>query len=618
MDIIKNNKEISINCQTFNFKYRFNDIFFKVKFSSFTQLFFIPSSCDTIENLDLNLYQTDLKFKENLDNFEINIYYKSTIWNKIYIIRIYENYISYSYKLLGCGNITEMHFFEGIWEKGFEHDCYLTKHFNDNKKTVYQEYSTKSPVRFKYIFSPEPNSYNKQIIPYFNNAIIGANSDLDMYGGNFVANPGIFSFLITKNKKEWVTLGLSVAPKNNLFSEFEFFGGEGFGLNLNYWGLTQSKGIYTSPEIIILPQPSIHFALKEYINILKKNHKVPISMGKRSVSWWNKPIICGWGYQSYLGDLFRIRSDRPKDEMVYNSCTQDNYEKFINIVDNLDLPWGTLIIDARWYKDNSILLPDKEKWPNMKLFIDRLHNQGKKVLLWWGIWNPMGFKNNELITFNSINNSWLHNRDGRFAKFGKLSDGSYLAPDITLDSVQQKLISRFSNLLSNKGIDIDGFKLDHIASLPALYGIQFPDNSAKISGIELLKYYYDFIYKETKKIKKDALIIGQSPNPYFSNSFDMLRLGDIYSKKKNSVLQEMIFRKEMAKIACDDWLIDCDGWPLPSKKAAMEYLYEQTNIGVPSLYYTNNLDTTLEEIPVSYFSLLKNKWLKYINNKKNE
>jgi hypothetical protein len=89
---------------------------------------------------------------------------------------------------------------------------------------------------------------------------------------------------------------------------------------------------------------------------------------------------------------------------------------------------------------------------------------------------------------------------------------------------------------------------------------------------------------------------------------DMLRLGDIYSPDPDSVTDQMTFRTRMARIADPSWLIDTDGWPLPSRAALREYAKLQPDLGTPSLYYATHLDTTGEALRDEDFALLREHW----------
>lgn len=620
---IKSDKEIEVINDLFAVKYCFdNPDFFEIKFKTFSQKFFIPSSCDSLENKDLIQNQTSFSCEDNENFFRFKFGYKSNLWKKIYFIEIYDDHVEYYYTLNGEGDIDTLRFFEGTYAKGYEEDFYLTKHFNDKLTTPYRNYSQASPVGFKTVFNPEANSYSKQYFDFFESSQIGVNSDLDYCGGNFVFNPGIFCHLLASDRSsEWVTLGLAVNPGEHYFSEFEYVGGTEFGLNLNYWGLFRVKGLFTSPKIIITTDAEEESALKRYISILTNKNLIKLEEHNYK-KWWYGPIVCGWGHQSYMGDLFRIRSpkERQKDESVYYMCTQANYENLVKTIDSKKLDWNILIIDSRWFISGGLKLVDNGRWPNMKSFVDEIHKRGKKVLLWWAPWNPEGFLSDECITYSESEARGKVNRPGRFAKYGPINEGSKLAPDVTLDSVKEMILSSLKMILGSGVNDFgfDGLKIDHVAGTPGMYGLKFPNGSKKLYGIELLKYYYDFLYSEAKRINGDCLIIGQSPNPYFANCFDMMRLGDIYTHKKSSVNEEMIFRAKMAKIANPNWLIDMDGWPLPSLDAFRKYMAIQPLYGVPSLYYVTNLDTTGEEIPNNYFEEISKTWIEYSNDKYKE
>jgi hypothetical protein len=245
-------------------------------------------------------------------------------------------------------------------------------------------------------------------------------------------------------------------------------------------------------------------------------------------------------------------------------------------------------------------------------FVQRLHEHGKRMLLWWGLWETEGLSARECITYSRSLVGKHENRPGRAAKFGGITDGKKLAPDPTLEGVRQRIRRSLALLLADQpsGIGIDGLKIDHAAATPGLYGLKFPRGSQRLYGIELLKYYQQFLYDTAKNIKSDALIIGQSANPYFADCADMLRLGDLYPSTE-SVNPTMIFRATMAKIADPFGLIDMDNWPIPSIKSLREYMEIQPQYGVPSLYYATHLDTTGERIPVQEFRFIRSLWNRY-------
>jgi len=594
---------------------------FTVHLSSMTQDFFIPASCDSLEQRDLNIALVD--FRDNVfPNFvRLSFKYKSSLWEKIYYLDIYDSHIEFYYDLFGKHRISNLHFFEGISALGFE-EHYFTKHFNDRKTTPYREYSVASPVNFKKVFNPEPNVYSKQYFEFFEYSQISVNSDfVDYCGGNFLFNPGILCFSISKKPlQEWLSLGIAVKSGEYLFSDFEYIGGAGFGLNLNYCGLLEVKDHFRTPKVVMHPGKTEIETLEKYVTSLRNWRLVSQPRHRTFPNWWYGPIICPVGYQYYQTDLFRVRSpkERPPDLAGYFMCTQVNYEHFVNLIDRYNLDWKILIIDVKWFINAGLKIVDIGRWPNMRGFVQKLHDRGKKVLIWWGPWDTEGWNVSECITYSEAACGNYRNRPGRFSKFDKLTSGTKMAPDITLPSVKEKVKRQLERLLGseNDGIDLDGLKLDHTAATPSGYGLQFPKGSKQLYGVEMLRYYHEFLFKTVKHIKSDALIIGQSSNPYFIDCIDMIRLGDTYCHTRNSVVGQMSFRHKMVKIVNPYWLIDMDNWPMPSLTAFHEYAEFQVQHGVPSLYYATHIDTTGEKIPAAEFERIRVLWEQYRANLK--
>jgi hypothetical protein len=614
LSLINNDKgKVTINNNKFSIIYdSLNPHYFLLIFDEFSQSFFIPSCCDSDSERDLNLALLNFSITTNNNKIQLKWEYKSTLWNKEYILDVFEEHAEYFYKLFGKTNISYLHYFEGISFLKFE-ETHFTKHFNDHKTTPYRDYSKGSTCSFSHLFNPEPNVYSRHLFNYFEYSQISVNSDFSDYcGGNFYFNPGILCFLV-KNRKntKWLSFGLSVKNNEYLFCDYEYIGGINFGLNLNYCGAKTVNGNFETPKIIFCIGDTELITLTKYVSILQNNFES--QENKKIYQWWKGPIICPVGQQYYQTDLFRIRSpkERKKDYAGYFACTQLNSENFIKTIDSYGLNWKIFIIDVKWFINPGQKIIDEGRWPNMKQFVKDIHDRGKKVLIWWSPWDTDGWGIDECITYLGDENYIYKNRKGRFSKVDDLSNMIKLAPDISLDTVQHKVRIQLEGLIGSKGVDIDGVKLDHTAATPGLFGMKFPTNSKKIFGIELLHYYQKFLFDTIKNIKEDALIMGQSPNPYFADCTDVIRLGDTYTHNSNSVIGQMDMRFTMAKLANSNWLIDMDGWPMPSLRAFLEYMKYQPNKGIPSLYYSSHLDTTNELIPLEYFNAIKILWDKY-------
>ncbi len=589
--------------------------YFRLELETFSQDFLIPASCDSVNYRDVTEAELGFQWSRRLSEVEFVFSYRSNLWEKIYHLVVHSDHVELYYELIGSELITTLRFFEGTFADSYNPPLELTRHFNDRGVSPYRDNSCASPVSFKKVLNPEPNNFGKHLFEHFEYSQISVNGDLDYCGGNFIFNPGLLCFAICNDpSNEWLTLGIAVEPGKYLFSEYEYFGGTQFGLNLNYWGAQQINEKFKSPSVIMTSSSSYLEALKKYVEILRDKGTLPRYMSKPE-RWWLGPIICGWGHQSYMADLFRTRSpkDRPRDVATYYMCTQANYEDFVSAIDRRGLEWKILMIDSKWSINGGRKEVDEGRWPNLKEFVAHLHERGKKVLLWWGLWETEGLESEECITFSSKVAGSNMNRPGRFAKFGEVFDGKKIAPDPTLESFRYLIKNRLRNLLgSGEGcLNIDGLKIDHAAATPGLYGMEFPEGSRRLYGIELLKYHLGFLYRTAKQIKPDALITGQSPNPYFADCIDMQRLGDVYSGHEN-INEQMLFRRNMVNISDPNWLIDMDSWPMPSLKAFRDYMEIQPEYGVPSLYYATHLDTTGQPIPENYFHEIKKLWKSYL------
>ena len=186
------------------------------------------------------------------------------------------------------------------------------------------------------------------------------------------------------------------------------------------------------------------------------------------------------------------------------------------------------------------------------------------MLLWWGPWDPEGVPAEECIRYLPGAQPGRQNRPGRMAKFGAPERARKLTVDITLPTVRQRIRDQVRLLLGPCGFDADGVKIDHVSAAPGVYEMAFPNGSGRLFGIEAVRSCLCLLYETAKQVKPDALVIGQSPDPYLADVQDMLRLGDVYSVRADSVAEEMMFRAAMVRQVDPDWPIDTDGWPMPS------------------------------------------------------
>ncbi|MGH3819809.1 MAG: TIM-barrel domain-containing protein, partial [Pseudonocardiaceae bacterium] len=364
---------------------------------------------------------------------------RSTLWTKNYHLDVYADHLVFRSRLYGRGAVDTIRFFDAIEDAGFVEHFALTKHFNDRGQTTSREYSVGSPIGFRHLLCPEPNSHAQQIVKPFEYAQISAHSDLDYRGGNFIANPGLLAFAMARELDgEWLAMGLAVEPGKHHFSEFEYIGGATFGFRLTCWGVPEAVGMFCPPSVVITTGQTVEDALSSYVTVLHERGLVPRPT-RAEESWWQRPIVCGWGHQCYQADLFRVRSsaERLPDNAAYTLCTQLNYRDIVDTLDHHEIPWGTLVIDARWFLSGGHKNVDIGRWPDLRGFIDRLHEQGRRVLLWWSPWAHEGVPETECVQFLPGTLS-PQNRPGRLSKFGAPRPGKKIAVDVTVPEVRER------------------------------------------------------------------------------------------------------------------------------------------------------------------------------------
>jgi hypothetical protein len=152
-------------------------------------------------------------------------------------------------------------------------------------------------------------------------------------------------------------------------------------------------------------------------------------------------------------------------------------------------------------------------------------------------------------------------------------------------------------------LDADGLKLDFTARTPSGPGLRRHGSGW---GVELLHRLLAIVYSECKAAKPDALVITHTPNPYFRDVTDMVRLNDVNIEQP--VVEQMRHRARIAAIACPDALIDTDNWPMPDRETWRDYIAVQATLGVPSLYYATHVDTSGEEFDTGDYAALAHAW----------
>lgn len=524
------------------------------------------SSVHTSHGQDDTTQVSDWEVQEHEGQVSLQCLTGSSIWDKKRIwFDCFAANIQYGVEVEGKGQLTQVDYFGGFcsasirWGSGY----------------------FESGNSFLEAFTPEPNTREKIIYSP------AASERIDLTG---VPIPGRDGWFFTpppfcfcyKTKNGWLSAGVEGQEGQNRFSDYQYHAGDGwFHLSLSFDGYTRVNGKYALPVIGLYFADDPYEALQAHVQtLLAQPYSVPVSLATRP-SWWYAPIFCGWGAQCNLAANTGGKSP--------DLATQENYEHFMGELDKHGINPGTVVIDDKWqlhYGANSV---DLKKWPDLGVFIQSQHDIGHKVLLWLKFWDPEGLPVDECIT----------NAQGQI---------------VSVDPTNPKFIQRFRHsiefLLSDQGAGADGFKVDFSARIPSGPGMHVYEN---IWGLELMRSMLALLHTTAKKIKGDALIITHTPHPYLAPYLDMIRLNDINMGK--DLVTSMIHRQKIARIACPDALIDTDNWPITTKADWLNYLKVQTELGVPALYYSSQIDSTHEMLTPEDYAQLRTQWKKYLDKR---
>jgi hypothetical protein len=430
------------------------------------------------------------------------------------------------------------------------------------------------------LFCPNP-ARATGIRPVSESAVIGVAGDGEPGRHHWFFTPApLYLAWGSEDEEEWLDLGI-VAPVEELtFVEASYAPREGgFHLRLEYDGHTEVDGAFEAPTLVLTPGvPDPSTGLRRHRDDLVARGAAPAIVARERPPWWTDPIFCGWGEQFYLSET---SGGSPMAQ-----ATQENYDRFIETLEREGLTPGTVVLDDKWQSAYGTNEPDTAKWPDLKAWIARSHEEGRHILLWWKAWDSEGLPP-ELC---------IRNRDG-----------VPVAVDPTNPAAREALAGQMHTLLGRDGLDADGLKVDFTARTPSGRHLE---TEGEGWGIALLHQLLAVVYRAAKEAKPDALVITQTPHPAFVDVADMIRLNDMIGGHA-SVVPQMTFRAEVARAAVPDLLIDTDDWRIPSREAWREYLAVKHELGVPSLYYATHIDVTGEALDAADYKALRDAWKRW-------
>jgi hypothetical protein len=395
----------------------------------------------------------------------------------------------------------------------------------------------------------------------------------------------------------WLTIGVGAAEVAQGFAGLAYRAGAGsFHLALDYEGHTTVDGSWVSPAIRIAPAADPYAGIAEYRSWLAAEGLIAHAGGSSELAidhgtevgpaWWRQPMFCGWGAQcaeAVAAGTGMIGAAR--------LSTQDRYDRYLGRLAAVGVVPGTIAIDDKWEATYGSGEPDREKWPDLRGWIERRHEHGQRVLLWWKAWDAEAFPAEHCV---------------------RTPDGRAVSLDPSDPAAQGLLRAAVARMLARDELGADGLKIDFTARTPSGSSLR---HHGPAWGIALLRELLAVIRDEAKRVNPDCLLVGQVPEPSLARLLDMIRLNDMLRlddpEPRIRIVPEMTHRAAIVRAACPDRLVDTDDWCAPDLVQWRAWTRAKPALGVPSLYYVDRLDLSGERLEPRDHALLRRTWARY-------
>jgi len=432
-----------------------------------------------------------------------------------------------------------------------------------------------SGTRLPRLFSPNPEDGLEPVRSLAEGAAIGVVGDGEPGRGRWLFTPAPLYLALAGGDGPWIDLALAAPVEELRFAELALEAhAQGFSLLLDYEGRTRVDGEFRAPAVVVTPGVATPYeGLRRHRGDLVARRFAPEPAPRPQPAWWSEPIFCGWGAQCHL--------EKVVGGLARDHATQERYDAFLATLDAHGLRPGTVVLDDKWQASYGTNEPDSAKWPDLRGWIARRHEEEQHVLLWWKAWDAEG-ADPELCV--------------------RRADGLPVALDPSNERTRAFLREMVHGLLAPDGLDADGLKVDFTARTPTGRALVSGGGSW---GIALLHELLAVVYEAAKEAKGDALVMTHTPHPSFAGVTDMIRLNDVIA---GDVVDQMTFRADVVRAVVPELPIDTDDWRMPDKRSWRAFLAVKNEIGVPSLYYATHLDATGEALDDDDYAAVRRVW----------
>lgn len=496
---------------------------------------------------------------------------KSNLWKQRHFVwTFYTDHVTYRHWADGEGALGRCHFFSsgvpGVYDDGTSdgyhtNAAFLTPYyrtFNVNLANI-REFDISQPG-FVGVGRSECAGKADYVNP-------------ERWQGIFSPAPLVFAFY---HGDATMSIGIGAKPGDYRFNGLEYSGCMKMAscFYVNYEGFTSAQGSFASPEVAIHFDYAPYSCLQRYIAwIDAQGYGTQFRFPE--APWHRGPIFCGWAEQTPMCKPGEAGGDY---------ATQANYEAWADELDRRGVPVRTIVIDDKWQKYYGRFEVDKEKWPDMAGFVRRQHEKGRKVLLWIPAYQAEGVPE-EYCALDA--------------------EGKPVMALAGLEAYDKMVRDEIIALIQET--DIDGFKEDWIGRT----GNSSLQRYGALHGIEMVRRFQFVVHDALHTAKPDGLLETQTPNPLMRESSDMLRLNDIWFATRE--LPEMMRdRARIARLA--GWkVLDCDNASSGTIEEWMAYQQLQPKIGVPSLYFLTETESSHEKMTRAQCDYMSALWREYID-----
>ena len=517
------------------------------------------SAVDAIEGLDMARHAPLVRpLSRKGKAVCLDVVVDSTIWKKkTHHFVFKDDRIEFHTVVEGKGKVDRAYYFRGI--------------LNDRELG--------SVGGFTQFFSPQSNFIEKQDFHSGEFTSIAAGEDERI--NKSVRHFGLFGAPLCYVFHEgdtgpFLSAGILAKPGQYLFHAFEInhwpderrskvewpvVGSQAF--SLAYHGHQRVDGKWQTPTMLLQFSKGRFEAIEQYVGELRAFGGM-FRRKRRYEPWTFKPIYCTWHDQcamSIWSDACETDAAKPPRPSACDVLTQEQCERWLEMLEEKRLLPGSYIIDAKWqvhWGDNVV---DTAKFPDLRGFVDRCHGKGVKVILHTSLWNVDGLPAEECMSLDGKKTS---------------------APDPTHPKYQKRVEEIVRRLLSGaKGCyNADGMKMDS----PWYPGGRTLKTHSGLAGFELARLHQELFSRAAQKVKPDSVMGLCTAFPYLADLCDFARTGDLYSPRGCPIWTNE-FRARMINIVMPGVAVDTDGElefnaVLPDE----EVLAGQAATGVPCLY----------------------------------